>query len=70
MKDTETMARELCACDLRHVVEDARIPELVQRYWPVLANEIRQGVTDGEWPYSAEEIDALTAEYRTVLGQS
>ena len=68
MKKTEDTARELCAIDLRsRSVNEADIPALVDRFWPVLANEIRQGIVDGVWPFSAEEVEALSAEYRMLL---
>lgn len=68
MKQTEETARELCAIDLRaRGFDESLIPQLVDRFWPALANEIRQGIVDGEWPFSAEEIEALSAEYRALL---
>lgn len=67
METVERTARHMCALDLRLHVEESRIPALVDRFWPVLANEIRQGILDGEWPYSAKEIEALTAEYRDLM---
>ncbi|TCK28995.1 hypothetical protein EV667_3013 [Ancylobacter aquaticus] len=68
MKKTEDTARELCAIDLRNRnVNEADIPALVDRYWPVLANEIRQGIVDGVWPFSAEEIETMTAEYLELI---
>ncbi len=53
MKKTEETARELCRLDLLRIgppEEEAR--PLVERFWPVLANEIRQGIVFGEWPFS------------------
>lgn len=71
MKRTEQTAREMCAIDLRtRGVAEASIPGFVERFWPVLANEIRQGIVDGEWPFEATYIDELSAEYRRVLGES
>lgn len=68
MKNTEETARELCAIDLRQQgIAEERIPELVERFWPVLANEIRQGIVDGVWPFSPEQIEALSSEYRLLL---
>ncbi|WP_246564461.1 hypothetical protein [Ancylobacter sonchi] len=47
-----------------------QIAQRVDRFWPVVANEIRQGVVlVGEWPFSAEEIEELSAEYRTLMPQ-
>ena len=48
-------------------IRDARIPELVERFWPVVANEIRQGIFDSEGTLSAEDIATLTREYRALL---
>ena len=68
MKTTEDTARELCAIDLRsRRINEADIPALVDRFWPVLANEIRQGIVDGVWPFSAEEIETITIEYRELI---
>ncbi len=70
MQKTEETARAICALDLRaRGVRDEDVPALVDRFWPVLANEIRQGIVVGTWPFSAQEIDALTQEYRRVLKQ-
>ncbi|WP_428031812.1 hypothetical protein [Ancylobacter sp.] len=69
MKHTEDTARQLCAIDLRQRgIDEERIPELVERFWPVLANEIRQGIADDPWPYAVDEINSLSVEYRTLLG--
>ncbi|GLK74649.1 hypothetical protein ACFSKM_06725 [Ancylobacter dichloromethanicus] len=65
---TEDTARELCAIDLRQRgISEGRLPALVEQFWPVLANEIRQGIADGEWRFSPEQIEALSAEYRALL---
>ena len=48
-------------------IRDARIPELVERFWPVVANEIRQGIFDSEGTLTAEDIATLTREYRALL---
>ncbi|WP_272481024.1 hypothetical protein [Ancylobacter novellus] len=40
---------------------------MVDRYWPVLANEIRQGIVVGEWPFQATDIEQLTQEYQGLL---
>lgn len=70
MQKTEQTARAICALDLRaRGVKDDEVPALVDRFWPVLANEIRQGIVVGNWPFSAAEIDALTQEYRRLLKQ-
>lgn len=70
MQQTEKTARELCAIDLHQQgINEDRIPLLVDKFWPVLANEIRQGIADGEWTFSAEHIHALTEEYRTLVDQ-
>ncbi|MGA0561952.1 hypothetical protein ACO2RV_05835 [Ancylobacter sp. VNQ12] len=68
MRQTEQTAREICALDLRAkgIAADA-IAALVDRYWPVLANEIRQGIAVDSWPFAAEEIDRLTREYRQLI---
>lgn len=67
MKRTEEVARRMCAIDLRtHGVEADRIPAIVERFWPVLANEIRGGINVGEWPFTADEIHALAEEYRRM----
>ncbi|MBS9478912.1 hypothetical protein [Ancylobacter radicis] len=70
MKRTEQTAREMCALDLRArgIAED-KLPDLVERFWPVLANEIRQGIVDGAWPFEVTQIETLSAEYRAVLGE-
>ncbi|WAC27167.1 hypothetical protein [Ancylobacter sp. SL191] len=71
MKRTEQTAREMCALDLRaHGIAERRVADLVERFWPILANEIRQGVVDGEWPFAAGTIEALGEEYRKLLGES
>ncbi|TCK19809.1 hypothetical protein EV667_4274 [Ancylobacter aquaticus] len=68
MKRTEETARELCAIDLRQQgIGEERIPELMERFWPVLANEIRQGIVDGEWSFSPGHIEAFSSEYRLLL---
>lgn len=68
MRQTEETARRICALDLRALgVADSAIPALVDRFWPVLANEIRQGVVVGEWPFAQGEIERLTQEYRTLM---
>lgn len=69
VKHTEDTARQLCAIDLRHRgIDEDRIPHLVERFWAVLANEIRQGIADGTWPYPVDKIEALSVEYRALLG--
>lgn len=68
MKLSEDTARQLCAIDLRQRgIDEDRIPDLVERFWPVLANEIRQGIADGVWRFSPEQIEALSSEYRQFL---
>ncbi|WAC28336.1 hypothetical protein [Ancylobacter sp. SL191] len=68
MHKTEETARAICALDLRaRGVSDAEVPALVDRFWPVLANEIRQGIVEGSWPFSAQDIEALTQDYRRLL---
>jgi len=68
MQRTEQTAREICILDLKAKgVPECEIPELVDRFWPVLANEIRAGVVDGIWPFTAEQIESLDAEYRQLL---
>lgn len=64
----EQMAREICLLDLKAKgIEQSNASELVDRFWPVLANEIREGVQDGQWPFNADEIDSLTVEYQRIL---
>lgn len=68
MRQTEETARRICALDLRASgIADSEVPALVERFWPVLANEIRQGVVVGDWPFAAEEITRLTQEYRALM---
>ncbi|MDQ0511124.1 hypothetical protein QOZ99_002020 [Angulomicrobium amanitiforme] len=68
MRHTEQTARAICTLDLKGVgVRDDEIPPLVDRYWPVLAHEIRQGVAVGAWPFAAEEIATLSREYEALL---
>lgn len=68
MQQTEKTARELCAIDLKHQgVSEDRIPELVDKFWPVIANEIRQGIADGEWTFSPDYLEALTEAYRGLV---
>ncbi|GAB4072576.1 hypothetical protein GCM10028812_50860 [Ancylobacter sonchi] len=67
----EQTARRICTLDLqgKGFLPD-QIAQRVDRFWPVVANEIRQGVVlVGEWPFSAEEIEELSAEYRTLMPQ-
>ncbi|MDR6954876.1 hypothetical protein J2X65_004252 [Ancylobacter sp. 3268] len=68
MKSLEQTARRICSLDL---LEKGFLPEhiaaYVDRFWPVVANEVRQGIVlIGEWPFTAEEIEELAAEYRTL----
>jgi hypothetical protein len=42
---------------------------LVERFWPVLANEIRQGIVVGEWPFTEAEIQSLSREYQALLNR-
>ncbi|GLK82721.1 hypothetical protein [Ancylobacter defluvii] len=69
MKALEQAARRICALDLAAAGADAdEIPAMVDRYWPVVANEAREGVVViGEWPFTVEEIAALTAEYEKLV---
>jgi hypothetical protein len=68
MRQTEETARRICALDLRaRGIAEKDIPAMVDRYWPVLANEIRQGIVVGEWPFQATDIEQLTQEYRGLL---
>lgn len=68
MRETEQMARRICALDLRAKgIAERDIPALVDRFWPVLANEIRQGIVVGEWPFQATDIEQLTQEYQGLL---
>ncbi|PZQ84714.1 MAG: hypothetical protein DI549_03675 [Ancylobacter novellus] len=70
MHQTEQIAREICALDLRtRGVPDKSLAVLVDRFWPVLANEIRQGIVVDIWPFNADEIERLTREYRELLGE-
>lgn len=70
MRQTEETARAICALDLKAKgFRDAEIPRLVDRFWPVLANEIRQGILVEGWPFVADEIMALTREYEALLGR-
>lgn len=68
MRETEQTARRICALDLRAKgIAEKDIPALVDRFWPVLANEIRQGIVVGEWPFQATDIEQLTQEYQGLL---
>ncbi|MCS0501351.1 hypothetical protein [Ancylobacter mangrovi] len=69
MKRIEATARALCAVDLQGVgYSGEELATLVDQYWPVIAAEIYQGQTvEGEWPFSADEIDHLTERYRHVV---
>ncbi|MBS9477436.1 hypothetical protein [Ancylobacter radicis] len=70
MRKTEETARAICGLDLRaRGIRDEEVPALVDRFWPVLANEIRQGIAVGAWPFSAAEIEALTQEYQRLLAR-
>ncbi|MDR6952385.1 hypothetical protein J2X65_001740 [Ancylobacter sp. 3268] len=68
MRNLEINARRLCAIDVAamgYPREEAAA--LVDRFWPVIANEIRGGVVlQGEWPFTAEEIAKLDADYRAL----
>ncbi|GAB4063936.1 hypothetical protein KHC28_14320 [Ancylobacter sonchi] len=68
MKSLEQTARRICGLDL---LQKGFLPEqiatYVDRFWPAVANEVRQGIVlIGEWPFTAEEIEKLSAEYRTL----
>lgn len=66
----EEAARRLCAIDLRERgIEETRIPELVERFWPVLHNEIREGIVDDRWNMSRAHIEELAAEYQRLLSR-
>ncbi|MCS0493467.1 hypothetical protein [Ancylobacter mangrovi] len=68
MQRTEQTAREICLLDLKAKgFDDQEASDLVDRFWPVLANEIREGIIDGAWPFSAKEIEVLSEEYRNLL---
>ena len=70
MRQTEQTARDICALDLRtRGIPDKSIAALVDRFWPVLANEIRQGIAVDVWPFKADDIERLTREYRKFLGE-
>ena len=70
MKQIEETARQLCAIDMRERgIEEARIPELVERFWPVLSNEIREGIVDDQWNIGRAAIEALAAEYQRLLNR-
>ncbi|MDF2620908.1 MAG: hypothetical protein K0S00_3567 [Xanthobacteraceae bacterium] len=70
MRQTEETARRICALDLRaRGIAEKDIAALVERFWPVLANEIRQGIVVGEWPFHATDIEQLTQEYQDLLGR-
>ncbi|MDR6954099.1 hypothetical protein J2X65_003467 [Ancylobacter sp. 3268] len=68
MRNLEINARRLCTIDLMergYSREEAA--KLVDRFWPVTANEIRGGlVIQGEWPFSPDEIAKLEADYRAL----
>lgn len=67
MRLTEQNARQICALDLRaRGIRDEDVPALVDRYWPVVAMEIRQGITDGQWPFDADTLASLSKEYRAL----
>ena len=68
MTTCEQIARRMCAIDLeaKGFSADA-IPQLVERFWPVTANEIRQGIVEGdERAFTAADIKALEDEYRSL----
>lgn len=68
MQQTEQTARRICELDLRAKgFDEQELPLLVERFWPVLANEIRQGIISGEWPFDAAHIASLTREYQILL---
>lgn len=70
MKKTEETARELCRLDLLRIgLPENEAHPLVDRFWPVLANEIRQGIVVGEWPFTEAEIQSLTKEYQALLNR-
>ncbi|MDF2619285.1 MAG: hypothetical protein K0S00_1944 [Xanthobacteraceae bacterium] len=70
MKKTEETARELCRLDLlRMGLPENEARTLVERFWPVLANEIRQGIVVGEWPFTEAEIQSLSREYQALLNR-
>lgn len=70
MQKTEQTARQICALDLRaRGVRDEDVPALVERYWPVVANEIRQGITAGEWPFDPATVASLSKEYRALTAR-
>ncbi len=70
MKKTEETARELCRLDLLRIgLPEEEVRPLVERFWPVLANEIRQGIVFGEWPFSEAEIQSLGKEYQALLSR-
>lgn len=68
MKSLEQTARRICTLDLEgNGLSPETVQEMVDRFWPVVANEIRQGVTlVGEWPFTAEEIQRLSQEYQAL----
>lgn len=68
MEKTEKTARDLCRLDLLGIgLPEDEAPIFVEEFWPVLANEIRQGIVDGEWPFSEAEIHDLTKAYQSLL---
>ncbi len=65
-KQPDGFARSICAPEAS---PRRTFPALVERFWPVLANEIRQGIVVGEWPFHATDIEQLTQEYQGLLGR-
>ncbi|MDR6953768.1 hypothetical protein J2X65_003131 [Ancylobacter sp. 3268] len=70
MQRLEQTARAICALDLVSAgVPQEDISSMVDRLWPVVANETRDSVTViGVWPFTVEEIAKLTEEYRAIVG--
>ena len=68
MRNLEINARRLCAIDLAAMgYSKEEAAALVDRFWPVIANEIRGGVVVvGEWPFTAQEIAKLEVDYREL----
>ena len=70
MQRLEQTARAICALDLSMArVAQVEIPRMVDRFWPVIANEARDRVpVIGQWPFTVEEIAKLSEEYHAIIG--
>ncbi|GLK82775.1 hypothetical protein [Ancylobacter defluvii] len=64
------LARTICALGLASSgVPREDIPAMVERFWPVVANEAHDSVTViGVWPFTDDEIAMLAEDYRAIVG--